>query len=336
MATIGFMNENEGRDFPFRHPAGTLTRVSDDEPMTLPLPTIVDFGAVLGPAAGFESGTHEVYLSRICRVGDRFYFDFTCQAPGCWGRVLRFSRLLADEEFLTEENDDEAAAYLPCGSESSEEPATPESSDDCTHEPIWSGYLVTGQLTDLAAAMADGEAWEGDETGCLIEPGLLQNLGGQFARSLNLANDVRTRASAPDGCAELEYQEGQAFVQRRCLAGPVRLQAGYNCVILQDEFENRLTLLAEAGSGLGPACDDVPGYPSEEAPAGRTALDGGLSCAEVIRSVAGSGGPRLELIAGRGATIVELPDENTVSIDIDMSRLQICFSESSENLVSEG
>jgi len=335
MAQQGFYDNNEGRNFPFQVPIGSMTRESDSASILLPTEIIADFGAILGIDALDTASDSSVWLSRICRVGSQFFFEFKCDAPGAYNRVLLFTRDLTDAEFLVEEVVDTPATEECGAAVSSAVSATSESSEDpCTDDFVWEGYLVTGLLDGLAEILSDGDSLTANSAALVIEPALIQNLLHSYARTLNLASDSRTKAEAPDDCDALAFDADATYVQARCLTGPVRFIPGYNSVILQDDQEVSLTFSAEVGAGLGEACDEVQRYASEAAPAGRTTLDGGLTCGEVIRSLAGVGGPRLEMVAARGATITEYPEEHRVVIDVNMSRLTVCFVDSSENLSS--
>lgn len=246
---------------------------------------------------------------------------------------------LDSDDFWMLESNDSLGAEEPSessasseSSESSESSASSESStasDDCPDEPVWEGYLVTGPLDDLAALIPPGCSLITPDNNTVVEPSRVQSLVKHYVRTLNLANDDRTRADAPDGCPELEYpfQTDMTYVQRECLVGDIRIKAGYNAVIFQDSFENSITIAAGVGAGEGEPCAEVPLFPEETTANGKTTLDGASKCNEVLRSINGVGGRILSLIGGPGVTITENPGASQIVIDIDMGGLAVCYSD---------
>jgi hypothetical protein len=206
-------------------------------------------------------------------------------------------------------------------------------SDDCFEEPAWSGYMVNGNLTPLAEILPPGCTLTAAKDEAPIEPALVRSLVGHYARTLNLANDDRTRADAPEGCPDIEYDfpTGQTYIQAECLFGQPRLKAGYNAVIIQDNFSNVIDIGASVGAGEGEPCEEVPLFDAEVPPDGKTTLDGANRCNEAVRSINGVGGRILNLRTGIGASILNLPELNKIVINVDMNGLAVCFSGQSDD-----
>jgi len=337
----GFYNDNAARHYPLVSAPHEL-QTPDGDPVLLPKSVFVDFGAIMGMDAGYVAGSHRIYLRKICRFGDRFLFEFRSDAPGTFGTSLFFSRELSDDINQTEYQDSQNWDQDECSldSESSAQSSTPSSSssssDGCPDEPLWSGFLICGDLSELAELMASGAVLIGSDD-IRIEPALIRDLAMGHVRSINLANDDRTRVDAPDGCDEIvfPFPTGQTYVRARCLTGALQLIAGHNTVLTQDQFDNSITVSAEVGAGEGEPCEQVALFAGEAPPDGRTLLDGALGCNEVLRSINGIGGQFFDIIGGQGVAVTSDPETNTVSIDISMINLAICApSESSAS--SEG
>lgn len=315
---------NQLRSFPFL--------AGEPQDAGFPLEAVVDFGCMLGVASGFDTENDQVYLSRVARLDETLYFEFRCTASELAGTVLRFERSIRDGAYVTEFRDSTAPLDLSdiaSGSLGSSLSQSASSEPSCEDDPLWEGFLVTGDLT----ALSDTVGVNSELLFTLeVEPSTCQNLGQGFLTSLNLANLDRTRATTPDECDELvfPYETGVVIVQQRCLQGELRLVAGYNAVLDQDNTQNLLLFSAAVGAGAGQPCNDLEIFSGEEPPSGRTTLDGGWVCSEVVRSINGVGGRNFTLQAGRGVGIEPNTAGNEVVVHVDMSGLAICYSESSE------
>lgn len=371
MPRPGFYNDNANRAYPLQFCPGVMLRTCDGLLLEIPDSVFVDMGILMGLDSGFVAGQHTVYLHAICRANDVFGFEFRSSAPGTFGSALYFLRHIDDERYLLEDSEDRPSGGLECPEEGiafwlleslesgdywETESADPgpwllESSDSsaasiqipsdvstassgCPDEPIWSGYLVTGSLEDLAEIIPDGCGLLAADEDVPVEPALIRSLVNHYARTLNLANDDRTRADAPDGCPELDYPfaTGQTYVQADCLVEDVKLKAGYNTTIFQDDFDNSITIGASVGAGEGEPCEEVALFAGEQSPTGRSTLDGALLCNEVLRSVNGIGGRYLNISAGKGISIEDDAAHNRLVVDVNMRGLAVCFPNQSDDL----
>ncbi len=353
MAKPGFYNDNRNRAYPIVFCPEKMLLNCDGTLHDLPDDVFVDFGALMGLDSEYVEASHIVYLANICRIEDVFIFEFRSTAPGTFGRSLFFTRNLEDELYVTEDVEDAEEATSLCSlslsSFSSDDlvagsiPSLPSlsssisseislASDDCPEEPVWSGYLVTGTMATLATILPSGCTLSAGTGDVQVEPALIRSLIGHYARTLNLANDDRTRADAPDGCDPLVYEfaTGETYIQAECLVGQPRLKAGYNATIFQDDLENSITIGAGVGAGEGEPCEEVPLFDEEVPPAGRTTLDGAERCNDTVRSINGVGGRILNLQTGIGASQINLPDLHKIVIDVDMSGLATCFDEQTD------
>jgi hypothetical protein len=331
MARPGFYNDNINRSYPFLK--GTVGRLYVTPlPTMLELPDFVvaDCGFIMGPASGFVEGEHYVRLDVVRRLGSQFRFEFVSDAPGLFDVPLDFQRDVTDPLYANEFA--ESAAVLEEGESDSE------SAYLSCREPLWSGFLITGDLARLASLLTtSGQEISGGEDEAVVEPALTQNLAGTVVSSLELVNEDRTRATAPSGCDELTWphQTGVLFQQARCLQGPIRFSAGYNAVLLQNDLDNSLTIGAGVGAGAGEPCSEVALFDGESPPdeSSNDLYSGGLYCNQVLRSFNGIGGPGFNFLAGQGVSIVPDPENNCVLIDFNLIGMTICYSDFS--IVSE-
>ena len=311
--SMSFFNENENRAYPF-------TRT-----VTLPTALVVDAGFVLGPKSRFEYAEHRVWLSAVRRAGSFFYFEFSSDAPELHAVPLVFTRHVDDDDYKTYFVDSGTLGL----SHSSQSGSTSESYDPCD-EPLWSGFITTGRLAKLTAALPTDGVISCTET---IEPARLQSLVESFVVRFGVANDDRTRATIPIACGEEETTTGQLFVSSACVVGDVVIAAGFNATVRQSLVDNSITVLAEIGAGDGEPCEQLPRYVGEVPPAGSSLLEGGLRCNETLRAINGIGGPQFTVLAGEGVTVTSDPSGNRLIVDVNMSGFAICAE--AESLVSE-
>jgi len=323
MARADFYNENANRAYPFI--AGTVA-VPGANPLTtaaLPNSAIVDAGFVLGVQNDFDAAVHTVYLHHIVRSGDTFSFYFACSAPSLDGIYLVFTRSLSDAPYSVEHSE----AVVEQNSESSET-----SMSQCGDEPVWSGYLVTGDLHELAALIADGQQMISVAGAARIEPALIYNAAASWVSSLNLANDDRTRATNPADCLELiwPFARRDLHINSTCLLGDIRLAAGHNIILRQDNDSGTIYIGASYGAGSGaPGNSQIPLFAGEQPPVGRYTLDGALRCNDVIRSINGIGGRHFEIKAGPGVTVTADHANHRIVLAFDMKQLAVCYDEQS-------
>lgn len=298
----------------------------------LPLTTLVDFGCLMGIRSGYQEGVHSVWLNKVRRSmhGTEFLFHFQSDAPGLANKELVFLFSLDDPKFMHQ--------YQEC-SDLGEASFSQSISEgyDCVNDSLWSGHLVLGDLTLLSSLVAPGETMTDLEP--TVEPALIRSLVKGYARSLNLANGDRTRATSPPGCRELcwDREPIRTHVRNICLTGHIRFRPGYNCEIRQDSDTNAIIIGAldpktnTTPSLEGQPCDEVPLFEGETPPQGRSRLDGALACHEVIRSVNGVGGRILQIIGGSGVNITPLPETSTIIVDINMHDMAVCAQEDEDD-----
>ena len=309
MASPGWYNENAGRAFPFlAGSVGSPATAAVGTMAGLPNSVIVDAGFTFGLLAGYAAGD-KVWLNKITRSGDTFTFEFGSDASV---QPLVFTRWVFDTLYTVE--------YVDVDSSSSSSETS-----SCGNEPVWFGYLVTGDMAALDAFMPEDGVIERDAD-AIIEPALIQNLASSYMSSVNLANDARTYIAAPNGCPELTTPTDSIFVSAECLTANVYLKSGYNTVIRRDLGQNALIISASAGGGEGYPCDEVPLYSSESLFAGSQLYEGGPTCNEVLRAINGVSGPTFNFIAEDGVVITPLTDLNTVLLNANMSQLAICYA----------
>ena len=332
MATPDFYDENRNRSFPFRRlSVGYGTPATGPFTMRqLPDSAIVDCGFVLGPESGFDEETHTVYLQRIERIdATTVEYEFRCDTAPLATKPLIFTRTAASPHYALEfaESDNAEDPYVSADLSYSYE------SNDCG-EPYWSGYLVTGSVSDLLARLAIAVPvlrTSSNET--LVEPGLLQNLNRNQVITLNVANADRTRALRPAGCPQNHwpFPVNDIYIRKTCIQGDVRLRPGYNVAIAALPVQNLIRFSAVKGAGLGTPCEEVKLFPGETGPVGNTngLLGGDFLCNEVFRTVNGISGPDIKILTGPGVAVSAAP--HTVIVDVNLQNLQNCGTTSASS-----
>jgi hypothetical protein len=315
VAAPSFFNENEFRAYPF-----TVQENSE-----LPSRLMVDCGFMLNAKSRFENAVHTVSLVSVRREGNYLYFYFYCDAPELANVPLVFSRhILTAEDFETE--------FVDSGSDGLSESSLSGSYSDSTQycvEHFWSGFLTTGRATAIASLLpGDGELTYNR----VVEPALVQSLAESYVARFAVANADRTRVTPATACGTVESADGVVFVKDACLRGAIAFKAGYNANVRQSSQDNSITLGAAVGDGMGEPCAPTAIFATEEPPEGSQLFEGGLRCNQTLRSINGIGGPLFNFIAGNGAQITAVPEENRIIVDVDMSGLAHCqLSERSES-----
>ena len=313
---------------------------------------IVDCGFTLGGSATFDTtaGEYVIYLKRISRAGSTVTFEFRCTDPVIHDRFpLTFTREIGtDTEYDLEYQD----------SDSPDDPgSTSESVPTNCRLPFWSGYLVTGDMSLIDDHLMDGLSitapdWsEGDQQG-VVEPSLVQNLARTVVSGINIANDDRTRAtppgytpqgyidcsvSEPPDCAGFcpdyvwDFEPDLTYSMERCITDDVRFKPGYNMSIVSEAGTNTITFRTTVNAGEGAPCNhETKLFPTDSGPepAGNTwnnnLLEGGPTCNEVARTINGLSGPLVQFVGGQGVSIIPDPAKNKVTIDINLTDLDLC------------
>lgn len=329
MPRPNFFNDNINRTFPFQWKSTGVNTPSSGPVTMLELPDdfIADCGFIMGPSAGFEEGIHQVFLYRITRTTETVVtYEFRSDAPNVLGVYLIFTRNSDDPTYTTEfvESDSEE----PVNSQSA---SSSNSGDNVCGEPFWSGYLVTGPMASVFSRLSIGESitrTSGSDDEAVVEPGLIQNLNGNQVVSLNLANADRTRALRPGDCPpnQWPFETGLIYVNYTCLQGDIRLYAGHNLSLSQNNNTNSIQFAAVVNAGTGPVCEELKLFPAETPPVDATnnLLEGDFYCNEVFRSVNGVQGPNIQFFAGNGVTIIPDNSNNKLIVDINLIDLSLC------------
>ena len=192
MPKPGFFNDNENRAYPFLEgTAGVDTPATG--PITLqqlPHDWIVDCGFTIGPDVKYNDALHVVGLHRIYRRGSMVYFEFTAVSVASQLR-LTFVRSLDITGYATEYLDWSGPDD---GSQSS--PAPSVSNTAHCEMPNFTGFLVTGKMSNLDSYLADGDEISQDElTAAIVDPTLIQNQRKTAVSGLRMASHTLARSA---------------------------------------------------------------------------------------------------------------------------------------------
>lgn len=307
MSRPSFFNDNANRSYPL------LASPTND---AVPKYGIADFGCTFAPEADYDELTDYVYLKEIRKIDTLIEFEFHTTASALSGAALVFRFTTADSEYTTVLADVTSDSTI-----SSSSYVIEDFPQDCDAEPIWSGYMTCGDLATLAGDLTS------DISGTFqVEPSVVKNHSFGYVRSITVYNADRTRSDSKSGCRDLcwPFTVADHYQVASCLAGNIAFKEGYNCEIRQDSSVNTIVINAYVGSGEGEVCTIPVVYDAEEAPSGRTTLDGGLKCSEVVRSVNGVGGRILRIKGVDGVSVTSDLDNNKVIINVDMLNMQLC------------
>jgi hypothetical protein len=302
MPRPGFYNDNEYRAYPFVFVAGQAD--------LLPNSAIVDCGVIMGLDSEFNPEIHAVRLSALRRIGNVFKLELRTDAPGAANLPLVFTRNVSAAEWQTEYV--ESAPYV-------------KDANSCATEPAWSGFLVTGPLTDLQAAMpTSGEVLFDEEF--LLEPGRVQSLVKSYLRSITAAN--LSRPEAKSSCVQTQNTVRTVITNFKCIDGNIRFREGYNAIISQRTSNNEISIGAGKGYGQKQDSDlcayggEVPFYTGESPPEGSMFLSGGPACDELVSSINGVQGPDVTIAGGTGVEVaVDAENPNTIKISLSTNNI---------------
>jgi hypothetical protein len=322
-----FLNQNAGRSFPFIEDFQELLEQSEASlsasriwgMQNLTNDIVLDFGCTFGVDIGYDASTHIVYLHTIRRTATSFVFDFRTTISGfdAGEHVLRFETGLSDPPYTTVyANMSEAAAE------------SEESVSQCGSSVVndWAGYLTVGRVEALTELLPqEGDVIRGDETGAIVEPGLIRSLRGSYLRRVYTANGERTRTTNPSDCLEQTwpFTRRSVYPSDACITGRLRFVEGYNLTI--EQLAGQLTFNATVGGGAGEPPAEVEVFDGEQPANGRNLLTGGPKCNEVIRSINGVGGRVVEVLAGAGCNIEADPDNHRLIVDFNMNNMALCY-----------
>ncbi len=319
MPRPGFYNDNEYRAYPFIFtPAQQTSR--------LPLSAVVDAGIIMGLDSEFDPNTHTIWLSAVRRVADTFEIELRSDAPGAQNYPLVFTRPVTADEWLTEFV--ESAPYVKDVNSCATEPAT---------EPAWSGFLVTGPLTDLQAALPEDDTLTFADKLFTLEPARVQSLVRSYLRAISVGNLSRPISRSKCDVVS-DDAERQVIINKRCLSGNIRFKEGYNAVIRQRDAANELSFTAGLNSGAladAALCEngsELPLYDNEPKPVLFAATDttpevrskfysGGPACDELVATINGVSGPNINFIGGSGVNIIPDPDNHSITIELSPTAL---------------
>lgn len=301
MPRAGFYNDNEYREYPF-----VFKQIYTDS--ELPTATIVDCGFIMGLDSGFDELQHVVYLAAIRKTQTTLQFEFRTTAPRSANFPIVFERAFDSDDWADEYADSAVAT----------------TGVFCATEPAWSGFMVSGRISELAADMTVGESrGYGGDAGPqrIVEPARIQSLVRSYLRSIGVANYART---VMKDCEAPGFSGNrQIIVNASCIKGHVRLQPGFNCRIRQNDPGRELQISAEkgintAGPGSQEFCQngsEIKLYPLEGPAPGSQFLSGGPACNEVITSINGLQAADVKIVGGSGIQVVADPNQaNTIQI----------------------
>jgi hypothetical protein len=328
MSQPGFFNDNLNRSYPFTlGTAGVDVPESGLIPSLLQLPDdiIADCGFTIAASGTFDPAIHDVYLHQIRRpTAATLEFEFRCTDPTLAALPLVFVRTGNDTLYTYFVDSPTLYAAEP----PSVDPIFP-AYQPCGH-PLWYGYAVFGDAAAVTARVPVGGAVSRSAASqTIVHPTLVTNMTGASVTSLNIANQDRTRATAPVGCDQptWSFPVGETYVNSQCITGIAKVFAGYNLSLAQ--LPGSVVLTPVINGGRGTPCEEIPLFSGETGPIGHSnnRLAGDYLCNEVFRSINGIGGPAIQLIAGRGVSIVSDPTTNTVTVDVNLQSLSACSSE---------
>jgi hypothetical protein len=295
MSKQGFYLDNMFRTYPFVDPiTGSIA--------AFPKSTIVDFNCYIYDEVGYVEGVNTVWLHSTERVSDTFIFKFASDATGLSGNYLTFAKSINDPEMsysFSDSSGDYTSSSIPI-------------EDSCPKKIIWEGYLVAGNLSELAGLMPnDGIAYS-PSSEAKIEPSLIINIQNSNIRTINIANKVPTQATSPGECPDYPELDG-IKVHKSCITGDVIFDHGYSCNVAVSTSTNEITFttaLAEAVKGQ--VCDDI------------LFTTQGPDCADTLKSINGMGAKRLWIVGGKGISLSV--NQTTFSIDLyaTLSGLAVC------------
>lgn len=297
MPRPGFYNDNEYRAYPFIF----KTEQTD----FLPNSAVVDCGIIMGLDSEFDASQHIVWLAEVRRIDGVFEFELRTDAPGAQDLPIVFTRDVTADEWQSEQA--ESGPYI-------------RDVNSCAIEPAWSGFLVTGPLTDLNEILPTNGTLTLSQN-FVLEPGRIQSLVKSYLRAITVAN--MSRPEARSACDPVNNLARAVIINSRCVAGNIRFKEGYNAIIQQRDTTNEISI--GAGLNQGVQADDalcaygseIPFYDGEQPAEGSQFFSGGPACDELVSSINGVQGPDVTIAGGTGVTVkVDTENPNTIKISL--------------------
>lgn len=334
MAKQGFYFDNMFRAYPF---------VDSQTGLSLPEDTIVDFNCCIYSEVGYVEGINKVWLYSVERVGDNFIFTFASDAEGLIGNYLTFVKSLNDAE-LSYAFSEAIGTYSTSSSVSLSSQSAAYNPDSCPEKIIWEGFIVTGNLNNLANILSPGDSMYDYNSDTYIEPALVTNAQDSHVRTISIANKIQAVVKAPEGCTDLNRPENdEIYVYQTCITGDVKFTHGYSCNVDISTRNNEIIFTATVDDAIkGQFCGNEPNsirYASNLIPgikvgtghalaSGWSAYSGGPLCNETLKSINGIGGKRLWIVGGAGINLTTDQETYTILVEATLSGLAICANSS--------
>lgn len=301
MANAGFYNENEYRQYPF------IDKPEKRAVLAVELPTelIVDCGFILGIDSKFDAKTDYVYLKRLVVQANSYSFVFKTTAATALNTELIFHRLKTDENWLTEHKSSVVADI------------------SCATEPIWEGFIVTGNLQlDTPPPIGTYDFALNDYE---VEPAQLQSLVRSYLRSVSVGNYSRTvipECANNSSSSQNPAAQRSIITQANCLKGGIQFSGGINCNVEQNDITNTIRISPVRGANLNTPvatelCEnhgELPLFTNEPKAQGSQFLSGGPACNELISSINGIGGPNVIINGGPGILVNNADNKITLNV----------------------
>lgn len=293
MARPGFYNDNAYRAYPFIE--------YDNE--TLPYGLIVDAGFIAGLDCEFNNEIHTIWIDTVVVTSATVEITFRTNANPA---PLIFLCPRATEEWATIYSESAIAE-----------------SNECAEEPIWSGFIVVGEINKIVDELAPTTTFGANFP---IEPGRVQNLAKSYLRSINVGNYARLVVPPCDDDAVsevIDLENREIIPNATCLKGRIRLEEGYNCRITQSDFVSTIFVTAELGAGRPfdeEICDnhgEIPLTLDELKPDGSLFYSGGPSCKDLIFTINGVGGRNVNIVGGANVIVNVGTTPNSIKVSLN-------------------
>lgn len=296
MTRAGWLDVNQDRGYPFIEE--TVGRFELGGLAGLPNEIICDAGIVVGLDSGFSrAGGDYVYLDRIDRRVDGV-FEFVFKITSFDECELVFTRSAADKIFIPQFKAASVSKMLPIWR--------------CHPWEVMSGFLVTGDMTWLANNV-DPDSSLTLTTGnkVQLEPCTIKDMTKSRVRSISVANLPRATVTEDDCSYVVTDLNGPYRMLAACLFRKLHFCDAISCQVDLDEDNNAVIFTASPGIGEGYACEPLQAYAGEATPIVPTSP----GCSEIITSLGGAIGSKIQIVGGNGVTVVSSGSEITITVD---------------------